>query len=88
MTMARSHLVDVSITRWYHCITRCVRRAFLLGEGPLNRKEWIENRLEELAEIFAVAVGGFSDRETQSSPGSRNVCVRFPSIHGPNGARG
>ena len=60
MTMARSHLVDVSVTRWYHCITRCVRRAFLLGEGPINRKKWIENRLEELAEIFAVAVGGFS----------------------------
>jgi hypothetical protein len=24
------------------------------------RKEWLENRLEELAEIFAVAVGGFA----------------------------
>ena len=60
MTMARSHLVDVSVTRWYHCITRCVRRAFLLAEGPENRKEWIENRLQELAEIFAVSVGGFS----------------------------
>jgi REP element-mobilizing transposase RayT len=60
MTMARAHLVDVSITRWYHCITRCVRRAFLLGEGPGNRKEWIEHRLQELAEIFAVSVGGYS----------------------------
>ena len=60
MTMARAHLVDVSVTRWYHCITRCVRRAFLLGEGPENRKEWIEHRLQELAEIFAVSVGGFS----------------------------
>jgi hypothetical protein len=62
MTMARTHLVDVSVTRWYHCITRCVRRAFLLGEveGPLDRKEWIEQRLEELAEIFALSVGGFS----------------------------
>ena len=39
---------------------RCVRCAFLLGEGPTNRKEWIEHRLQELAEIFAVAVGGFS----------------------------
>jgi hypothetical protein len=44
MTMARSQLVDVSVTRWYHCITRCVRRAFLLGEEPHNRKKWIENR--------------------------------------------
>jgi REP element-mobilizing transposase RayT len=60
MTMARAHLVDVDVTRWYHCITRCVRRAFLLSEGPLNRKQWIENRLKELAEIFAISVGGFS----------------------------
>ncbi len=60
MTVARSQLVDTAVTRWYHCITRCVRRAFLLGEGPLNRKEWIENRVKELAEIFAVSVGGFS----------------------------
>ena len=50
MTMARAHLVDVSVTRWYHCVTRCVRRALLLGEAPWNRKEWIERRLQELAE--------------------------------------
>ncbi len=60
MTMPRGHLVDPSVTRWYHCITRCVRRAFLLSEGPVNRQEWIELRLEELASIFAIAVGGFS----------------------------
>ncbi len=60
MTMARAHLVDPSVTRWYHCVTRCVRRAFLLGEGADDRKLWIERRLQELAEIFAVAVGGFS----------------------------
>ena len=60
MTIARAHLVDVAITRWYHCVTRCVRRAFLLAEGPFDRKEWIDRRLEELAEIFAVSVGGFS----------------------------
>jgi putative transposase len=60
MTMARAQLVDLSLARWYHCVTRCVRRAFLLGEGDQNREKWIENRLEELADIFAVAVGGFS----------------------------
>ena len=61
MTMARAHLVDSAVTRWYHCVTRCVRRAFLLGEGPAgNRKQWIEHRLKELAEIFAIVVSGFS----------------------------
>jgi hypothetical protein len=60
MTMPRAHLVDPAVTRWYHCVTRCVRRAFLLSEGPLDRKQWIDQRLEELAGIFAVSVGGFS----------------------------
>ncbi len=39
MPTCRAHLVDVTIARWYRCITCCVRRAFLLGEGPFNRKE-------------------------------------------------
>ena len=60
MTFARAHLVDPSLPRSYHCVTRCVRRAFLLGEGGHDRKCWIEHRLEELAEIFAVAVAGFA----------------------------
>src|SRR6185437_9016313 len=60
MTTARAHLVDPSVSRWYHCVTRCVRRAFLLGEGHDDRKLWIESRLRELAEIFAVSVAGFS----------------------------
>src|SRR5262245_47860622 len=55
MTMARAHLVDPAVTRWYHCVTRCVRRAFVLGEGPDDRKGWIETRLEELAELAGCA---------------------------------
>src|SRR6202453_323175 len=60
MTIARAHLVDPAVSRWYHCVTRCVRRAFLLGEGTEDRKVWIESRLQELAEIFAISVAGFS----------------------------
>jgi hypothetical protein len=53
-------------------VTRCVRRAFLLCESDQNRKEWIENRLEELADIFAVAVGGFSVMDNHRfEPGGR-----------------
>jgi len=60
MTIARAHLVDPSVTRWYHCVTRCVRRAFLLGDDPSDRKLWLDNRLEELSQIFSVAVARFS----------------------------
>ena len=60
MTVARSQLVDVEVSRYYHCISRCVRRAFLCGEGYEHRKQWIEDRLELLAGSFAVSVCGFS----------------------------
>jgi REP element-mobilizing transposase RayT len=59
MTIARARLVDPHLTRWYHCITRCVRQAFLLGDQP-DRKDWIDRRLQELGEIFAITVAGFA----------------------------
>ncbi len=40
VTIARAHLVDPAVTGWYHGITRCVRRAFLLGEGEGDRIGW------------------------------------------------
>ena len=60
MTVARSKLVDVSVTRYYHCISRCVRKAFLCGEGFAHRKRWIEDRLQTLSGCFAVSVCGFA----------------------------
>jgi len=55
MTIARAHLVDPAVTRWCHCVTRCVRRAFLLGEGPNDRSrqplpvsnDWVAWRLKD-----------------------------------------
>ena len=61
MTISRSRLVDTTVGRWYHCIARCVRRALLMvDEAASGCKVWIENRLKELDQIFAVSVGGFS----------------------------
>ncbi len=61
MTVARKDLVDVSVTRWYHCISKCVRSAFLMADERGNdRKQWIEKRLQLLAANFSVAVGGFA----------------------------
>jgi hypothetical protein len=37
-----------------------VRGAHLVGAASLDRKKWIEDRLQFLSQIFAVAVGGFT----------------------------
>ncbi len=60
MTIARAELIDIATTRWYHCVTRCARNASLLAGGPDDRRPWVEQRLETLAEIFAVSVGAYS----------------------------
>ena len=60
MTIARRQLVNAGLTRYYPCISRCVRRAFLCGEGFEHRKHWIEGRLELLGANFAVSFCGFS----------------------------
>ena len=65
MTIARRQLIDVSVTRWYHCMSRCVRGASLLRSESSDRKAWLEDRIEELAQIFALGVGGFSVMDDQ-----------------------
>ncbi|MBK8124670.1 MAG: hypothetical protein IPK54_14115 [Dokdonella sp.] len=66
MTSARSLLVDPDAPGFYHCISRCVRRAWLCGVDPYNgtsyehRRAWVEQRLLELAEIFAVGVYAYA----------------------------
>ena len=60
MTRPRASLVSVADTPYYHCIGRCVRRAFLCGDDRLtgqnfdHRKTWILERLRLLSEVFAI----------------------------------
>ena len=60
MTRPRSSLVSVLDTPYYHCICRCVRRAWLCGEDPLtgtsfeHRKPWMLARLKLLTDVFAI----------------------------------
>ena len=62
---ARSQIVEPAVVGIYHCVNRCVRRAFLCGEDAHagrsfeHRREWIRQRLETLAGLFAVEVLGF-----------------------------
>ncbi len=62
MTCARSILVKPGSPGIYHCVSRCVRRAWLCGSDRESgrsfehRRQWVEDRIHALAEIFAVAV--------------------------------
>jgi hypothetical protein len=60
MTVARSRLVSPATTRWYHCMSKCARGTNLLTDAPDDRKAWLEQRLQTLAQAFAIAVGGFT----------------------------
>jgi len=100
MTVARSQLVDVNVTRYYHCLSRCVRRAHLCGEGFEHRKQWIEDRLETLSGCFAVSVCGFSvmdnhlhvlvrlDADESSSWSAEEVIRRWIVAYPPKTVKG
>jgi REP element-mobilizing transposase RayT len=60
MAVARRLLVPDGVSRCYHCLSRCVRRAFLCGEAAPHRKDWIKQRLLELTQSFAIEVGAFA----------------------------
>ncbi len=54
MTRARYTQVSLDSTSYYHCICRCVRRAFLCGQDYEHRRQWVVDRLAVLAKVFAI----------------------------------
>lgn len=97
MTTARNKIVDLNVTRYYHCISRCVRGAFLCGGELEHRKQWLEDRLEHLANSFAVSVAGFAvmdnhlhvlvriDPDSASDWSDEEVIRRWLSVYPPRG---
>lgn len=60
MPEPRYRQVSIEDTPYYHCISRCVRRAFLCGSDPLtgfnfeHRRQWIVDRIKLICSVFAV----------------------------------
>ncbi len=66
MTQPRYNLISLPDTPYYHCINRCVRRAFLCGEDRHSgqsyehRKQWIVDRIKALSSLFAIDVCAYA----------------------------
>ncbi len=67
--------------------------------GPTDRKQWVENRLEELAEIFAISVGAFAvlddrihvlarvDNDRAQAWSDEEVVRRWGRVYPPRGKK-
>ena len=63
---ARREIVPSDEVGVYHCVARCVRRAFLCGVDAYSgqdyehRRDWIRERLEQLASVFAIDICAYT----------------------------
>ena len=66
MATPRKQQVNLIDTPYYHCISRCVRRAFLCGEDKLtgqsyeHRRGWVEDKLLALSQTFAIDICAYA----------------------------
>ena len=60
MPEPRYRQVSIEDTLYYHCVSRCVRRAFLCGSDSVtgfnfeHRREWIVDRIKLMCSVFAL----------------------------------
>jgi putative transposase len=60
MLQPRKNIISLADTPYYHCMSRCVRRAFLCGVDHYSgndyehRRAWLEDKLHHTASIFAI----------------------------------
>lgn len=66
MTISRRQQICLTETRYYHCISRCVRRAFLCGfddysgKSYQHRKDWVEQQLLLQSRAFCIDVANYA----------------------------
>ncbi|MEK7412228.1 MAG: transposase, partial [Planctomycetota bacterium] len=93
MPLPRKALVDPARCGAYHLISRCVRRAFLLGHAAECRRAWVREVMREAAGAFAVDVLAYAamsnhlhivvrtDPERACAWSASEVAQRWASAH-------
>jgi REP element-mobilizing transposase RayT len=66
MPKPRSSQVSLIDTAYYHCVSRCVRRAFLCGTDKYSgasyehRRAWVEDKVLWLSSVFAIGICAYA----------------------------
>ena len=66
MTQSRETIISINDTAYYHCVSRCVRRAFLCGQDHYSgkdyehRRQWLEQKLHHTAKAFAIKLCAYA----------------------------
>jgi len=66
MPRPRYSQVSLDATPYYHCVSRCVRRAFLCGtdtntgQDYEHRRQWVDDKLLELSDVFALDICAYA----------------------------
>lgn len=97
VTKPRSQLVSISDTPYYHCVGRCVRRAFLCGTNGSksyeHRRQWLVDRIKHLSSIFTIDIAAYAimsnhyhlvlhvDRERAINLTDAEVVDRWLNLH-------
>ncbi|MFT5594800.1 MAG: hypothetical protein ACI8SR_003194 [Oceanicoccus sp.] len=66
MPKPRKEQVSLEATPYYHCVSRCVRKAFLCGFDHQSdvsyehRRGWLENELIKQAQVFSIDIAAYA----------------------------
>lgn len=66
MARPRSTQVSLEDTPFYHCVSRCIRKAYLTGvdryTGPSfeHRRDWVKSRILELSGVFSIDICAYA----------------------------
>ena len=66
MASPRYNQISLEETKWYHVVSRCVRRAYLCGsdqstgQSYAHRRDWVEHRVKFLATVFTIDIAAYA----------------------------
>ncbi len=66
MTKARAQQICLEATPYYHCVSRCVRKAYLCGidfttkQSYEHRRAWLEQEILKQAQVFAIDIAAYA----------------------------